>query len=90
MNKVFILAGTHEQARLLARWHDMEPSAWRYVADSDTLLGQRNQTMWLFGTWLQRNDARVCLDVARAAGLKVFTIEDDRYVADLFRTRGQA
>jgi hypothetical protein len=89
MNKVFILAGTHEQARTLARWHDMAPSEWRYVADADTMLGQRNQTMWLFGTWLQRPDARVCLDVARAAGLKVFTIEDDRYVAGALRARSE-
>ena len=87
MNKVFILAGTSEQARLLARWHDMAPHEWRYVADADYLLGhKRHQTMWLFGTWHQRSDARVCLDTAYANGLYVFTIEDDRHVANVLKT----
>lgn len=86
MNKVFILAGTHEQARLLSRWHDMAPNEWRYVTDSNTLLGHaRHQTLWLFGTWAQRPDARVCLDTAYANGLYVFTIEDDRHVAQALR-----
>jgi hypothetical protein len=41
--------------------------------------------MWLFGTWHQRSDARVCLDTAYANGLYVFTIEDDRHVANVLK-----
>lgn len=82
MNRVFILAGTHEQARILARWHDMAPSEWRSVLDVETMRGMRNQTLWLFGTWRERRDAPECVAFARAAGMKIFTIEDDRYVGD--------
>lgn len=83
MNKIFILAGTHEQAKILARWHDMAPSEWAYVPDLHSLLGQRQQTLWLFGTWHQRHDARQIIDMTSASGFRTFTIEDDRYVGDL-------
>lgn len=82
MNRVFILAGTHEQARTLACWHDMAPNEWLYVDNVTRLLGQRDQVLWLFGTWPDRFGARECIEVARGAGLKIFTIEDDRYVGD--------
>lgn len=81
MKRIFILAGTHEQAQLLAQWHDMGPNEWRYVGSENVLLGLRYQTLWLFGTWARRRDARVCMDIARVAEFKVFTVEDDRYVA---------
>lgn len=80
MNKVFILAGTHEQARTLARWHDMAPSEWDYVSDAHKLLGMRQLTLWLFGTWRMRPDREEILALASARGFKIFAIEDDRYV----------
>jgi hypothetical protein len=80
MNKILILAGTDKQAMLLARWHGMPPTAWRYVSSPDRLLGLRNGVLWLFGTWRNRHDFRECIDVAKANGLMIFTIEDDRYI----------
>jgi len=76
MNKIFILAGTHEQARTLARWHDMAPSEWTYVPDVDKLRGHRQQTLWLFGTWISRADCQDVLVLARCAGFRIFTIKD--------------
>jgi len=81
MNKIFILAGTHEQARTLARWHDMAPSEWTYVQDLHQLRGQRQQTMWCFGTHHFRNDAADIIMRARLQEFKIFSIEDDRYIA---------
>lgn len=80
MNRIMILAGTNDQALTLARWHGMPPAAWRNVGSADHLLGQRDAVLWLFGTWRERRDARECIDVACANGLRIFTIEDDRYV----------
>lgn len=82
MNPVLILAGTREQASTLARWHDMPPLAWLYVDNVRRMLGRRDQVLWLFGTWRDRNDARECIEVARGSGLKIFTIEDERNVGD--------
>lgn len=80
MNRIFILAGTHEQARTLARWHDMAPNEWTYVPDAHKLRGQRQQTLWLFGSWISRADCQDVVALARAADFRIFTIEDIRYV----------
>ena len=83
MRKILILAGTNDQAQLLARWHEIPPTGWSYVSNSDRLLGQRNGILWLFGTWRNRHDYRVCLEVAQANGFMIFTIEDDRHVRSM-------
>jgi hypothetical protein len=80
MNRIMILAGTSDQALTLARRHGMPPAAWRNVGGADHLLGQRDSVLWLFGTWRDRRDAQECIAVARANGIKIFTVEDDRYV----------
>lgn len=77
MNKVFILAGTHEQARKLARLHDMAPREWCYVLDHHhQLLGTRDLSMWLYGTWRDRPEAIEIIVFAKTRGFKVFEIED--------------
>lgn len=75
MNKIFIVAGTHEQAKTVARWHDMAPNEWAYVSDANMLHGQRQQTLWLFGLWHQRDDLPEIMDVAKTRGFRIFTIE---------------
>jgi hypothetical protein len=76
VNRVFIIAGTAEQARHLARWHDMAPSEWTYVADAHALLGQRQQTLWLFGTCRERRDFFDLINIAREREFRIFMIED--------------
>lgn len=80
MNKIFILSGTAEQAKILARWHDMARNEWEYVTNADLLRGNRQKTLWLFGTWRNRHDCKDLIDLAVACEFKVFHIEDDRYV----------
>lgn len=80
MNRILILAGTNDQARTLARWHGMHPTAWLYVGSPARLHGQRDGVLWLFGTWRDRRDASECIAIARHRGLMIFTVEDDRYV----------
>ena len=76
MNKVFILAGTHEQARTLARFHDMAPSCWTYLANEYQLNGLRNLTLWLYGTWRDDPDASKIIVLAKSRGFKVFEIKE--------------
>lgn len=83
MNKVFIFAGTHEQAKKLARWHDMAQSEWTYVSDPYRLFGQRQQTMWLYGSWLEHPACVDVLDKARAAQFRIFAIKDDMHFGGL-------
>jgi hypothetical protein len=83
MNKVFIFAGTAEQANILARWHDMAPNEWVYVSDHERLRGCRQQTLWLFGTWKDRHDFRDVINFAKVMDFRIFTIEDHRYIEGL-------
>jgi hypothetical protein len=76
MNRVFILSGTAEQARHLARIHDMERSEWAYVADANKMRGHRHQTLWLFGTWRSRSDVAEVVTAARTMEFRIFIIED--------------
>lgn len=76
MNKVFILAGTNEQAQRLARLHDMARHEWTYVIDHHNLLGMRQLTLWLYGTWRDRPEATEIIVLAKARGFKVFEIEE--------------
>ena len=78
MNKVFILAGTHEQAKTLARWHDMAPSEWAYADDQHKLIGARQLTLWLYGTWHNNPKASEIVSMATARGFKIFNIYEDR------------
>lgn len=79
MNKVFIFAGSHKQAETLARWHDMARNEWIYVSDSHTMLGQRQQTMWVYGSAHFRPDATEIISRARMSEFKIFAIGEDDY-----------
>jgi hypothetical protein len=76
MNKVFILAGSAEQARTLARWHDMAPHEWASAINYNNLFGSRNLTLWLYGTWRDRPDASEIIVLAKSRGFKVFEIQE--------------
>lgn len=76
MNKVFILAGTHEQAQRLARLHDMARHEWAYLINYNNMLGTRQLTLWLYGTWRDRPEATEIIVLAKARGFKVFEIEE--------------
>jgi len=77
LSTVFILAGSYEQARSFARRSNMTALEWRYVVDIHSILGMRQQTLWLVGEWPNRKDAEELLSLAKAREFKVIDNEPE-------------
>ena len=66
MTRLF-LAGNYEQAFDAAR--DLPPGSWRYIGERRDLLGRRDGSFVVVGTFWERRDAHELYDTARAQGL---------------------
>lgn len=57
MTQTAIIAGSFNQARLLADAEHLRPPEWFYVADVSRLRGVRDVSVVFCGTWGRRADA---------------------------------
>ena len=65
MTRIYILAGTAEQARNLSRAMDLGRHEWSYVSTPQTLMGLKGGTLMAFGTWRDRSDSQEIIDFAK-------------------------
>lgn len=77
MVRIYILAGTAEQAEWLARKHEIPLSNWRYISRRECLYGLRGGVVWLYGTFYERRDFREIEANLRERGLQQFLIRDN-------------
>ena len=56
MNRFFIYAGNHEQAKALAHKMKLTPREWAYVYSRDNLMGLDGGTLIVTGSWRDRDD----------------------------------
>jgi beta-lactam-binding protein with PASTA domain len=54
--KLYIFAGTYNQARHYARGAGLSVEEWQYISNSDSLRGIRNIQYVKTGTWYDRSD----------------------------------
>lgn len=74
MMRYFILAGTNEQAREIARKMDLSRTEWNYVSCADVLRGAYNLPVLAYGTWRERTDWPRIIELAKERRLPILYI----------------
>jgi hypothetical protein len=74
MKRLYIYAGTADQAQALARDMDLQPTEWTYVLRIEMLTGLQGVPLLMYGTWRDRNDVDDLMWLARTREMKVLYI----------------
>jgi hypothetical protein len=77
---IFIMAGDSRQADYCAK-HVLKlksKNEYRYVDYDHRMMGQRGKTLCLFGTWINKPNANMILEMARIRQFNIIEIEDNR------------
>jgi hypothetical protein len=77
---VFILAGTNSQADHFARnvLKLKNKSEYRYVDFDHRMMGFRGKVLYLYGTWYNKPNHQMIVDMARIRQFEIIEIEDNR------------
>lgn len=73
--RLFIYAGTNEQARSLARAMNLARSEWTFINSTEALLGIRKCPVLMYGTWQTREDTGDLFEKAMVRELKILHIQ---------------
>jgi len=71
--RVFILAGTYDQAQYVARERGIEN--WRYISRSDQLRGLRAPLVLRYGTYTRRDDYEEIENLLKVYGAEEIGLE---------------
>jgi hypothetical protein len=69
MTRIFIFAGSYEQAILLAEETELPRTSWIYLHDPNQLLGLRNEYYILYGTWYEKSNAEAIGEMILMTGM---------------------
>lgn len=72
--RLYIHAGTAEQARTLSRLMNLGPQDWTYVNKPEVLMGLHGGPLLLFGTWGERPDSQQIIDLAKTRQMTILYI----------------
>jgi hypothetical protein len=73
--RFYIYAGTHEQARHLARQMKLGTHEWNYVSGVDSLRGIREGVMLFYGSWKQRDDLKDVYTMGRVCQMSMLYVD---------------
>jgi len=73
--RYYILAGTNEQAREIARKMDLARTEWNYVSCTDVLRGIYDMPLLTYGTWRERTDSPRIIELAKERRLPILYID---------------
>lgn len=76
MRPLLICSGDARQTQALAHVMGLAPMEFRHVFDVDDLYGHRD-LMMMWGTWRERKDAGIIMDVARKRCITMLYVGDD-------------